>query len=420
MIRSLSRPQLLVDAVMAVIALLARTVLGYDGAVAFWMTVGMAGALFLRRLSPGIALGLAWCTVAVQLSASLPPDIANAAVLPVLFATAAYGSRTVRWAGLASVPIGALIATVYVLFLQSGGFDGLTSLVLQIRTGEAFQAGAPGVIGFVSAAALFGLSWVLGLLVATWRTARDGRAALRSAAAEQADARREVAVEQERTRIARDMHDVVAHSLAVVIAQADGGRYARAADPEAANEAFRTIASTARSALADVRVLLGQLRANDDADPGSDRSDRSVVAAPQPTLDDLDRLIDQLRASGLMIERIASGPTAALGPGQQLVIYRIVQESLTNVLRHGDSAIGVRIGFSWEAHAVILTVDSGLRGSRPVGAAPHGHGLDGMRERAVLAGGSFEAGEVGDRFVVCLTLPTLTASLPHTRGAMPA
>ncbi|MDJ0377044.1 histidine kinase [Cryobacterium sp. PH31-L1] len=418
MIRSLSRPQLVVDAAVAVIAILARSVLGYDAAVVFWVTVGMAGALFLRRLSPGIALGLAWCTVAVQLSASLPPDIANAAVLPVLYATAAYGSRTVRWAGLASVPIGAVIATVYVLFLQSGGLDGLTRLALQVRTGEAFQGGAPGVIGFVSAVALFGLSWVLGLLVATWRTAREGRAALRSAAAEQADALREVAVEQERTRIARDMHDVVAHSLAVVIAQADGGRYARAANPEAADEAFRTIASTARSALADVRVLLGQLRANDEAAPSRDGSDRSVTAAPQPSLDDLDRLVDQFRASGLTVERNETGPAAQLGAGHQLVIYRIVQESLTNVLRHGDAASTVAVGFRWQYDVLTVTIDSGLLVPRDRGAVPDGHGIDGMRERAVLAGGSFSAREIGDRFVVCLTLPALTAAPPLSDEAV--
>ncbi|SEO02537.1 sensor histidine kinase [Cryobacterium luteum] len=418
MIRSLSRPQLVVDAAVAVIAVLSRSVLGYDSAVVFWVTVGMAGAVFLRRLSPGLALALAWCTVAVQLWASLPPDIANAAVLPVLYATAAYGSRPVRWLGLASVPVGALTATVYVLYLQSSGLTGFVDLVLQVRTGEAFQRGAPGVIGFVSAVALFGLSWVLGLLVATWRTAREGRSALRSAAAEQAEARREVAVEQERTRIARDMHDVVAHSLAVVIAQADGGRYARAANPEAADDAFRTIANTARSALADVRVLLGQLRSNPDSASGGDGTSAPVMAAPQPTLADLDRLVDQFRASGLTVERSESGPAAQLGAGHQLVIYRIVQESLTNVLRHGDAARTVAVGFSWQDDALTVTIDSGLLVPRDTGAAPNGHGIDGMRERAVLAGGSFAASEIGDRFVVCLTLPPLTAAPPLCREAV--
>ncbi|MDJ0338153.1 histidine kinase [Cryobacterium sp. PH31-O1] len=393
MIHRLSRQQLIVDAAIAVVALLGRSAMGYDSLVAFWVVLGMASALFMRRLSPAIALGLAWCTVAVQLASLSSPDIANAAILPVLYATAAYERRAVRWLGLVSVPIGAVIATAYVLFRAAGGLAGLAGLVLQVRTGEVFQYGGPALIVFVSAVALFGLSWVLGLLTATWRTARDGKAALRFSEADRAETLREVAVEQERTRIARDMHDVVAHSLAVVIAQADGGRYARAANPEAADEAFRTIAKTARVALADVRVLLGQLRSNDSA-------------GPQPTLDDLDRLVEQLRAAGLMIDRTDTGSAAPLGPGQQLAIYRIVQESLTNVLRHGDAAATVMLGFTWLPTGVQLRIASGLRTGADAAASPRGHGLDGMRERAVLAGGTFTAGVAQDRFVVDLSLPT--------------
>ena len=394
MIRRLSRQQLTVDAAIAVVLLLARSALGYDTVVMFWVAVGMAVALLVRRLSPAVAVGLAWCTVAVQLASASPPDLANVAILPVLYATGAYGPRIVFWLGLASVPAGAAVATVYVLILQSGGLDNLAGLVLQVRTGEAFQPGAPGVIGFTSAVALFGLSWVLGLLASTWGNARASTAALRAAEAEQAVALREVAVEQERTRIARDMHDVVAHSLAVVIAQADGGRYARAANPEAADEAFRTIATTARAALGDVRVLLQQLRSNE-------------TAGPQPTMEDLDRLVEQLRASGLTIEQTETGQSVRLGTGQQMAVYRVVQESLTNVLRHGDSSESVNIRFAWAETELELTVASGLRSPRRSVNGPPGHGLDGMRERAILAGGTFEAGVRGDRFVVRVSLPTV-------------
>ena len=237
----------------------------------------------------------------------------------------------------------------------------------------------------------------MGLLVATWTTARESRAALRFAEAERVVAKREVAVEQERTRIARDMHDVVAHSLAVVIAQADGGRYARVTRPEAADQAFLTIAATAREALADVRVLLRELRSNEGA-------------GPQPTLDDLDRLIDQMRASGLEIERVDTGSAARLGLGQQLTIYRIVQESLTNVLRHGNAAVPIRMGFLWATTTLKVTIDSAMREHRDIVGAPVGHGLDGMRERALMAGGTFTAGAVQDRFVVRLSLPVPTGA----------
>ena len=387
MLRRLSRQSLVVDAMIAAAVLLVRSIMGYDTPVMFWVVVGMAGALFMRRLSPAIALSLAWTAVVLQLATLSSPDISNAAILPVLYATAAYNTRSVRWLGLASVPLGAVLATTYVFFRAAGGINNLASLVEQARSGELLQNGAPAVILLVSSFTLFGLSWVLGLLVAIWRTARDGRAALRTAEADRAETRREVAVEQERTRIARDMHDVVAHSLAVVIAQADGGRYARAANPEAADEAFRTIATTARSALADVRVLLGQLRSQQSA-------------GPQPTMDDLDRLLDQLRAAGLFIERTDTGSAVPLGPGQQLAIYRIVQESLTTVLRHGDSAAAVRRRLAWSNVGLRLRIDSGLRDRELAAAAPQGHGLDGMRERAVLAGATFTAGVEHDRFVV--------------------
>jgi hypothetical protein len=97
MIRPLTRQQLMADGAMAVVVLLGRSAMGYDSLVMFWVVVGMASALFMRRLSPAIALGLAWCTVAVQLASLSSPDIANAAILPVLYATAAYDRRTVRW-----------------------------------------------------------------------------------------------------------------------------------------------------------------------------------------------------------------------------------------------------------------------------------------------------------------------------------
>ncbi|WP_316313707.1 sensor histidine kinase, partial [Clavibacter michiganensis] len=138
-----------------------------------------------------------------------------------------------------------------------------------------------------------------------------------------ARALQDVVVEQERNRIARDMHDVVAHSLAVVIAQADGARYARLVDPEAADEALRTISTTARQALGDVRILLAQLRHSEDD-------------APQPELKELSDLIDQMRSTGLTIEFVETGQPGEFGTGQQLAVYRIVQEALTNVLRHGD------------------------------------------------------------------------------------
>jgi len=210
-------------------------------------------------------------------------------------------------------------------------------------------------------------------------------------------AEQDVIVEQERNRIARDMHDVVAHSLAVVIAQADGARYARAHDPEAVDEALLAISSTARDALGDVRLLLGQLR-------------HSQGDGPQPVLADLGRLLDQLRASGLIIDFEQSGAPRALGTAQELSIYRIIQEAITNALRHGDRATPVALRFDWLADRVDLSITNGLTVPTTTEELHIGHGLAGMTERAALVGGSLRAEPAGRSFVVSATLPTVVTA----------
>jgi signal transduction histidine kinase len=190
------------------------------------------------------------------------------------------------------------------------------------------------------------------------------------------------------------MHDVVAHSLAVVIAQADGARYARASDPSAVDDALSAISSTSREALADVRILLSQLR-------------HSEGETPQPTLADLERLLDQLSSSGLVIIRSETGVAESLAAGQQLAVYRVVQEALTNVLRHGDTTEPARLNFGWDPEGLTITVASAIRAEVLVPPNPVGHGLAGMRERATLAGGTFAAVQDGDRYVVTARLPIL-------------
>jgi signal transduction histidine kinase len=185
------------------------------------------------------------------------------------------------------------------------------------------------------------------------------------------------------------MHDVVAHSLAVVIAQADGARYA--ADGESKDAALATISSTARDALGDVRLLLGQLR-------------HSEEAGPQPVLADLERLVEQLRASGLTIDIEQHGEPLVLPAGQQLALYRVVQEALTNALRHGDPGQPVTVVLDWTADAAHATITSAL--AAPLRTAPAaGHGIAGMRERAMLVGGTFSAAPEGSHFVVRAFIP---------------
>ena len=337
------------------------------------MTLLLAAALAVRRLSPGIALGVAWLAAIAQMSFGRPPGIADVAIFAVLYATAAYGTQRVFWLGFASSFLGAVVITVY---LAIGPYFGTGSGVTWSTIPIALAV-------LVAAGFALLLSWTAGALVRTSLRARENRRAQERAEAE-------AVVEQERVRIARDMHDVVAHSLAVVIAQADGARYAASTDPSVATATLGTISATARTALADVRLLLTQLR-------------HSQADGPQPTLADLEALYAQVRAAGVDLRvDVDPAPSGEPPAGVQLAVYRILQEALTNALRHGDGGT-VDVRLAWHPARVELEVANGVADSAAPPAA--GHGVIGMRERAQLAGGSLAASAEGARFVVRASLP---------------
>lgn len=390
--RTMTYRQLSADIAIALVFLFVMLSSGFGAPVEAVVSVGFAAALAFRRVSPAIALAIAWVSALVQVSFGLPVLTANFAVLAVLYATAAYGGRVVKWSGLASVGVGALIAGLYL----SGVLQGSYSAEIADVAGMFFRLA--GV--FIASVGVLGLSWTLGLLIRTWQNARLSRRQEVRAVEEQRIAQRTVVVEQERNRIARDMHDVVAHSLAVVIAQADGARYARASDPTAVDSALTTISATARDALADVRILLTQLR-------------QQEAQGPQPVLADLDRLIEQMRGTGLAIVWTTAGAPQHLGSGAQMALYRIIQEALTNALRHGDPDHRVHLAIQWDQSSVTAVVTNAVRPDRSFDErAGVGHGLPGMRERALLAGGTLETALVDRRFTVTAALPILAGTAP--------
>ncbi|HZW41156.1 MAG TPA: histidine kinase, partial [Agromyces sp.] len=296
--------------------------------------------------------------------------------------------RIVKWAGLASAGAGAVIATVYLAVVKP--ILGRAAPITQDAIGLVFALG----FLFVASIAVLVLAWTAGLLSRSIRDSREVRRREDAANRERELVAYRYVVEQERNRIARDMHDVVAHSLAVVIAQSDGARFAARARPEAAVEALETVAGVARGALGDVRLLLAELR-HDEA------------GAPQPMLDDLDELLEQVRSAGLDLRFTESGDRLPLGTGHQIAVYRIVQEGLTNALRHGDISSPVQLEFAWDDAGVVVTLVNARREDAP---APDSHafrhGIPGMRERAQLAGGTLRA-EAGDdgRFRLIARIP---------------
>jgi len=342
-------------------------------------TVGVGVAV--HRVKPALAL-IALASAAFFSLIAIA--IIGAGVMPftylgagiIVFGAAAYGSPLVRRIAFVASMAGIIIVFANVV-LGAGSFYGW---------GVGYLLGQG--VYFVILSMVVALPWVLGELVRSIRNRRALSATVATVSTQRDAALTRADLEAERTRVARDVHDIVAHSLTVVIAQADGARYATAGDSPAAADAFETIAQTARDALADVRVLLTELR-------------HTQEAGPQPGLADLDALLQSMRESGLTLEVREFGDRGRLTEARELALYRIVQESLTNALRHGDGAATLEL--EWGEHAVDLVVTN-TAGSAASETGERGHGIDGMRERASLAGGELSVHE-GAVFRVRARLP---------------
>ena len=198
------------------------------------------------------------------------------------------------------------------------------------------------------------------------------------------DQRSRLAAATERARVAREMHDILGHSLSVIITLADGGAYASDTAPERGKEALRLIGDAGRSSLAELRRMLGILREQAD----------EPTLAPQPGIADLEPLCRQIRAAGPRVEYRSTGELDALDVGVQLAAYRIVQEALTNSLKHAGPHTRIGLTLQVDGTRLRITVrDSGPpAGERPAPPAGEGHGVVGMRERAALYGGTVTAG----------------------------
>jgi len=397
MFRPMLRSQVVVDLlVAAVFGALVLLQSRYDAD--FWQiavaTVLFAAAVALRRASPALALTIAWVAAIVQMTGGQYPGAQDIGISAVVYATGAYGSRRVRIAGLVSALVGSVTAGLYIGLRDyaSNGAGVYSTQDLATRIGLYVLVGV----------ALLLLPWIGGVLRRSRQVAQLSREAQLLAQRDAARADRAVAVEQERVRIARDMHDIVAHSLAVVIAQADGARYASKADPAVADQALGTISSTARRALGDVRELLGALR-------------HEQGTTPTPDVDDIERLVDEMREVGLEVDVERSGDPSTLPTSTQLAVYRIVQESLTNAYKHGERGTPVHASLTYRPDTVEIDVVN--RRSDDGRAGPGtGHGLVGMRERATMSGGTMTAGPRGQDFAVAVRMPAHPATGQMPRG----
>jgi signal transduction histidine kinase len=338
--------------------------------------LAMATALFFRRRWPlAVPIGVWAAAVAMSYAISDATSHAVTVFLTLWFA---------QWSAAANNPFRRAIALLLLGLAASA-----------IAADNVPDAGAGDWIWFNAIAAL---AWFTGLGL---RRRTEHAAALEERAALLEKRREEearLAVAEERARIARELHDVVAHSVSVMTVQASGVRRLLQPEQERERAALETVERTGREALAEMRRLLGVLR----------ESDGAAELAPQPGLAHLDRLLDEVRASGLPVELSVEGDRRPLAAGVDLSAYRIVQEALTNTRKHaGEATAFVRLRYAADRLELEIAND----GSPTTTADGRGHGLHGMRERAQVCGGTLEAGPRPEGgFVVRATLPVESKS----------
>jgi signal transduction histidine kinase len=390
----------------------------------WWVTaVGALLALYLRRRWPVLVCAGTAAVAAYHMWLGFAPLPADLAAPIALFAAAAHRGRRLSLALLAAALLAAAGWSEFATHRGTGGgtvaFGGLTDAQLKKikATGtdaERAKLADPAAAGPRVPATDWGGFPVLGLvLVLAWfagwsaRTRSAYLAGLEHRARE-AEMRRDqlaaLAVAGERARISRELHDVVAHGLSVMVVQAQGGAAALAARPADTRQALDAIVETGRRSLADMRRLLGVV-----GQPGTAK----VAWEPQPGLDRLPRLVQQVRQAGTAVELDLPEPPGPLPPTVDLSAYRIVQEALTNTVQHAGPGARAAVQVRYAAGAVHLDItDTGGRppgaadggavgpgqgkghsaGTEPAGEARAGRGLRGMRERATLLGGSLVAG----------------------------
>jgi signal transduction histidine kinase len=378
------RQPLAIDAALAAVLLLAGlpTLAASRGptgsVVGLLIYAAVSAPVLFRRTRPVAATLVAVAAGLAHLALGVTPSLTDLAFIIIVYSAVAYGPR---WLAVVSL-LGSLVTPAFAIARW-------TPLTLDDPRTFAYL--------YLVLATPFLIGWALG------RTARY-RAAYLAGVEERAarleherDTRASIAVSAERARIARDMHDVVAHAVSVMVIQADGGAYAIDERPEQARHALATIADTGRQTLAELRRVLGVLRNGDD--PSG--------YLPQPGVAQLTELIAQVRAAGLPAELALEGVPVELSAGGQLAVYRIVQEALTNAVKHGGPAARARVLLRYLPETIEVEVTDDGRGAGTDGAAVKGgHGLVGMRERVALFDGVMTAGpRTGGGFRVWIRLP---------------
>jgi len=365
-------------------------------ALAYALVVAASISLVWRRRAPVVVLAIVTAALVtfwwLEHGAFL-----SVLGLPALYAVAAHeeNRRRAWWAMVSACVVLMLAAGVSVLDREDEGFAYFTALSM---------------IAFLGAAVVAGV-----IIRNRERIFVDTE---RRAAAAEADrlAEAERAVARERARIAREMHDVVAHGMSVIAVQAAAGREIVHTNPDKAAEVFGRIEAVGRESLMELRRMLGVLRGSADAE---------AALAPQPGIADIDTAVAHSSTAGIPTELVVEGRRRALAPGIELTAYRIVQEALTNVRKHaGRSATATVRIFYGSSSLTVEIIDDGKGAVSALSTAGGGHGLIGMRERVEIYGGSLTSGpRPGGGYAVRAVLPVVDAdssSMPSSSPSPPS
>ncbi|RKN16179.1 sensor histidine kinase [Micromonospora musae] len=338
-------------------------------------SVACAAPLVLRRVAPWPAIGAAVATLGLPAVTGLGAGVQGLTFAVLTFTVAA------RWQARRAAAAAAVLWVPVAVANVVAPVDGLLAVSPTLLVLNNLLVGL--------------LSYAVGRVVQARQAANRALRERARVAEERQRSLAEQAVADERRRIARELHDVVAHHVSVMGVLATGARRVLRRDPDAADEVIGTIEETGRATLRELRRLLDVLRT--DAEPDAD-------LAPQPGLAGIETLTEQVREAGLPVTLRVDGDPVVVEEGVALAIYRIVQEALTNALKHAGAATAeVRIGY--DGAAVVVEVTDDGRGPVP-GSRGVGHGLVGMRERVGLYGGVLQAGaRTGGGFRVHARIP---------------
>lgn len=329
-----------------------------------------------RRRAPLTALTIGAAAIFVHVFARWPEGMLPLAVVLLAYTVGA-------WCPLRQALVGVAVPTVLVIGLWIRDVPGITGF---------------GVLGVI---AQFVAAWALGVAFRSRRAATDARVSEAEKRAEAEGQRAARVLAEERLRIAQELHDVVAHSMSVIAVQAGVGAHVIDERPDEARTALAAISATSRQALAEMRRMLGMLRGSE--------GDRAP--APAPGLVDLPRLVEDVRAAGVPAALHVEGAAGTVHPGVELSAYRVVQEALTNVIKHAGAATRVDVTVRYLPGSLSVEVRDDGRGLAAQGrngddGEGSGHGLVGMRERVEMWGGDLSVGpNPGGGYRVSAVLP---------------